>query len=72
MVDNAVQEKDISQPTDRLLLDIARRKVVQAAKRAGIELKQTFEKECKELHRSAGGYAHAKQFKSLGRTIKRQ
>ena len=45
---------------------------MQAAKRADIELKQTFEKEGKELRRSAGGYAHAKQFKRLGRTIKRQ
>ena len=72
IVDTTVQEKAISHPTDSRLLDIARRKVVQAAKRAGIELKQTFEKEGKELRRSAGGYAHAKQFKRLGRTIKRQ
>ena len=72
IVDTTVQEKAIAHPTDSRLLDIARRKVVQAAKRAGIELKQTFEKEGKELRRSAGGYAHAKQFKRLGRTIKRQ
>ena len=72
IVDTTVQEKAIAHPTDSRLLDIARRKVVQAAKRAGIELKQTFEKEGKELRRSAGGYAHAKQFKRLGHTIKRQ
>jgi hypothetical protein len=54
------------------LLDIARAKVVQAARRAGIALKQTFNKEGKALRRKAGGYAHAKQFKRLRRTVKRQ
>jgi IS5 family transposase len=67
-----VQEKIISHLADSRLLDIARRKVVQAAKRAGIELKQTFEKEGLELRKSAGGYARAKKFKRLGRTITRQ
>ena len=46
--------------------------MVSAAKRAGIELKQTFAKEGKELRRKAGGYAHAKQFRRLKRTVKRQ
>lgn len=46
--------------------------MVQAAKRVGIALKQTFVKEGKELRRKAGGYAHAKQFKRLRRTVKRQ
>jgi hypothetical protein len=44
---------------------------MQSAKWAVIELKQTVDKECKELTSSAGGYAHAKQFKCLRRTIKR-
>jgi hypothetical protein len=35
-------------------------------------LKQTFVQEGKELRRKAGGYAHAKQFKRLRRTVKRQ
>ena len=45
---------------------------MQAAKRVGIALKQTFVQEGKELRRKAGGYAHAKQFKRLRRTVKRQ
>ena len=45
---------------------------MQAAKRVGIALKQTFVQEDKELRRKAGGYAHAKQFKRLRRTVKRQ
>ena len=72
IVDSTVQEKAIAHPVDSRLLEIARAKVVQAAKFAGLALKQTFAKEGKELRRRAGGYAHAKQFKRLRRVIKRQ
>ena len=72
IVDTTVQEKAIAHPVDSRLLEIARHKVVSAAKRAGIQLKQTFAKEGKELRRRAGGYAHAKQFRRLMRVIKRQ
>ena len=72
IVDTTVQEKAIAHPVDSRLLEIARHKVVSAAKRAGIALKQTFAKEGKELRRKAGGYAHAKQFRRLKRTVKRQ
>ena len=72
IVDTTVQEKAIAHPTDSRLLEIARHKVASAAKRCGIALKQTFAKEGRELRRKAGGYAHAKQFKRLRRTIKRQ
>ena len=72
IVDTTVQEKAIAHPVDSRLLEIARAKVVQAAKRVGISLKQTFVKEGKELRRKAGGYAHAKQFKRLRRAVKRQ
>ena len=57
---------------DSRLLEIARHKVVSAAKRAGIQLKQTFAKEGKELRRRAGGYAHAKQFRRLKKVVNRQ
>ena len=72
IVDSTVQEKAIAHPVDSRLLEIARAKVVQAAKFAGITLKQTFVKEGKELRRKAGGYAHTKQFKRLRRAVKRQ
>jgi IS5 family transposase len=72
IVDSTVQEKAIAHPVDSRLLEIARAKVVQAAKHAGIALKQTFVKEGKELRRKAGGYAHAKQYKRLKKTVKRQ
>jgi IS5 family transposase len=72
IVDTTVQEKAIAHPVDSRLLEIARHKVVSAAKRAGIHLKQTFVKEGKELRRRAGGYAHAKQFRRLKKVVKRQ
>ena len=72
IVDTTVQEKAIAHPVDSRLLEIARAKVVLAAKSVGIALKQTFVKEGKELRRQAGGYAHAKQFRRLKRVLKRQ
>jgi transposase, IS5 family len=41
IVDSTVQSKAIAHPVDSRLLEIARHKVVAAAKRAGINLKQT-------------------------------
>ena len=72
IVDTTVQEKAIAHPVDSRLLEIARHKVVSAARRSGIKLKQTFAKEGKELRRKAGGYAHAKQMRRVKRTVKRQ
>jgi IS5 family transposase len=72
IVDTTVQEKAIAHPVDSRLLEIARHKVVRAARHAGIVLKQTFAKQGKELRRKAGGYAHAKQFRRLKRVVKRQ
>jgi IS5 family transposase len=72
IVDTTVQEKAIAYPVDSRLMEIARHKLVCAAKAVSIELKQTFAKEGKTLRRKAGGYAHAKQFKRLRATVKRQ
>ena len=72
VVDSTVQHKAIAHPTDSRLLEVARTKLVAAAKNAGVRLKQTFAKEGKGLLRKAAGYAHARQFKRLRRTIERQ
>jgi transposase, IS5 family len=72
IVDTTVQEKAIAHPVDSRLLEIARHKLVKAAKAAGIELKQTFAKEGKALRRRAGGYAHARQFRRMRKVVKRQ
>lgn len=65
IVDATVQEKAIAQPLGSRLLEIAPRKLVSAAKRAGIQLKQAFAKEDKTLRWRAGSYAHAKRFRRL-------
>jgi IS5 family transposase len=72
IVDSTVQEKAIAYPTDSRLLEVARHKLVQMAKKHGLALKQTFAKEGKLLRLQAGRYAHAKQFKRMRKAIKRQ
>jgi IS5 family transposase len=72
IVDTTVQEKAIAHPTDSRLLEVAREKIVRLAKREGIALKLTHEREGRTLRRRAGGYAHAKQFKRLKRVLRRQ
>ena len=54
IVDTTVQEKAIAHPTDSRLLEVARGKIVSAAKRCAIPLKQTFAAEGKTLQRQAG------------------
>jgi transposase, IS5 family len=54
------------------LLEVAREKVVEAAKTVGIRFKQTYASEARMLRHKAGGYAHARQFKRLRKTVKRQ
>jgi transposase, IS5 family len=72
IVDSTVQDKAIAYPTDSRLLEVAREKIARLAKRAGIALKLTHEREGKTLRRRAAGYAHAKQFKRLKRVLRRQ
>lgn len=72
IVDTTVMEKAIAHPTDSRLLEVAREKIARLAKRAGIVLRQTHEREGRSLRRRAGGYAHAKQFKRLRKVLRRQ
>jgi IS5 family transposase len=72
IVDTTVQEKAIAYPTDSRLLEVAPAKLARLAQRAGLTLKQTYEREGEQLRRRAGGYAHAKQFKRLRWVLKRQ
>jgi IS5 family transposase len=72
IVDTTVQEKAIAHPTDSRLLEVARRQLAELAKKLGVALKQTFEREGQMLRRKAGGYAHARQFKRLKKVLRRQ
>lgn len=72
IVDTTVQSKAVAHPTDSRLLEVARRKIAEAAKAHGIALKQSYAKEGRELARKAGRYAHAKQYRRMHGAIKRQ
>ena len=72
VVDTTVQPKAVVHSSDSRLLEVARTQLVEAAKDAGIDPKQTFAKEARALSRKAGRHAHARQFKRLRRVIGRQ
>ena len=72
IVDSTVVEKAVAYPTDSRLLEVARYQLVKSARQVGIKFKQTFAKQGKQLKHKAAGYAHAKQFRRLRRTVKRQ
>ena len=80
-VDTTVQEKHVRYPTDARLYDRARERLVQAAGRRGIELRQSYRRVGKRLLLQSNRYAHARQMKRsarcrrklrtiLGRTIR--
>lgn len=72
VIDSTVQEKAVAYPTDSRLLEIARYKLVKAAKAEGIDLRQSYARIGPSLRRRAGGYAHAKQYKRLRRVLGKQ
>ena len=49
IVDTTVQSKAIAHPTDSRLLEVARDRIAHLAKRAGIQLKQTHERQGRTL-----------------------
>ena len=71
VLDTTVQPKAIAHPTDSRLLNRAREQLVAAAQDAGIALRQSYERVGKAAQTQAGRYAHAKQFKCMGREIRK-
>lgn len=59
IVDSTVMPMAIAHPTDSKMPETARSKLVEAAKGAGIQLKQTYAKEGHHLKFKAARYAHA-------------
>jgi len=49
IVDSTVREETIAYPADSRLLEVARARLVQLAQRAGLALKQTYEREGRRL-----------------------
>jgi IS5 family transposase len=70
-VDTTVQEKNITHPTDSKLLHKAIEKVVIAAKKRGVTLRQSYKRKAKVAAMMAGRYAHARQFKRMRRELRK-
>lgn len=62
-VDTTVQEKEIRFPTDARLYDRARQRLVRAAKKRGIPLRQNYSRKSKKLLVQQSRYTHAHQMK---------
>jgi IS5 family transposase len=62
-VDTTVQEKNIAFPTDAKLLNKSRDRLVKEAKKAGLELRQNFNRVGKHEFAKYSRYAQARQFK---------
>src|SRR6202035_1208643 len=70
VVDTTVQEKAIAHPTDARLTHRAIEKLVDLAKREGVELRQSYLRLAKRAAIMVGRYTHAHQFKRARRELK--
>lgn len=70
IVDTTVQPKHITFPTDAKLMNRAREKLVQLAKKLGVELRQSYTRVGKFALIQHQRYAHAKQFKRANRALR--
>jgi IS5 family transposase len=70
VVDTTVQEKAIAHPTDARLTHRAIEKLVDLAKRKGVELRQSYRRVAKRAAIMVGRYTHAHQFKRARRELK--
>ena len=70
-VDTTVQEKAITYPTDSKLYHKMRRKLVKAAKKRDISLRQSYERLGQEAFINHGRYRKAKKIKKAQREVRR-
>ena len=62
-LDTTVQEKEVRFPTDARLYDRARQRLVSAAKKRNIDIRQNYNRNSKKLFIQQSRYAHARQMK---------
>jgi IS5 family transposase len=70
VVDTTVQEKAVTHPTDARLIHRAIEKLVDLAKREGVDLRQSYLRLAKRAAIMVGRYTHAHQFKRARRELK--
>ena len=71
VIDTTVAEKDVTFPTDAKLIHRARVRLVKQARRAGIDLRQSYVRVGKRALIAHQRYAHAKQFKRARRQLRK-
>ena len=69
-VDTTVQPKNVTFPTDAKLLETAIQQLGKLARTHGVPLRQSYSRLAKRAAMMAGRYAHAKQFKRMGRELR--
>jgi IS5 family transposase len=69
-VDTTVMEKNIAHPTDARLYERARALLAGLAKKAGIEVRQSYARLAPRLAIQVGRYAHARQFKRMRKALR--
>ncbi|BBP46634.1 hypothetical protein THMIRHAS_20070 [Thiosulfatimonas sediminis] len=72
IVDTTVMEKAITYPTDSKLIEKAREKLVKQADAEGIALRQNYNRIGPLLAIKTARYAHARQFKRMRTSLKKQ
>jgi len=72
IVDTTVMEKAITYPTDSKLIEKARQKLVKQADAEGIQLRQNYNRVGPRLAIKTARYAHARQFKRMRASLKKQ
>jgi transposase, IS5 family len=70
-VDTTVQTKEVRYPTDARLYDRARERLVKQARKAGVLIKQSYERVGRRLVMMAGRYAHARQMNRSKRCVRK-
>ncbi|UZO94747.1 IS5 family transposase [Roseomonas mucosa] len=69
-VDTTVMEKAIAHPTDSRLYERARHSLVTLAHKAGIALRQNYNRLAPRLAGQVGRYAHARQFRRMRKALR--
>lgn len=70
IVDTTVMEKNISHPTDARLYERARVRLVKLAQKAGLRLRQNYNRLAPRLAVKVGRFAHARKFKSMNKALR--
>lgn len=71
IADTTVMEKAITHPTDSKLLNRAREKLVELAKKHGLNLRQSYTRVGRYAFSKSCRYAHAGQYKRMAKQVKK-